>query len=94
LTFDQVDIISFNDQQGNNFSVRDRKDIEKFETIQTIETAEGMDLDEVISRIENFGDGSEDLSAQVVDHNIVKLAESNFDLAKIKKLNLPTIENE
>ncbi len=92
MRFNNVEIITFNNQNGNSFPVRDTKPIQIFEAGLNLKVEKGMELDEVISRSTIFGDDNEDLSWAVVDHNVVKFMEADFDLSRIKKINIPLVE--
>ncbi len=84
--------VSFTDINGNQFPV---KEIREFQTLQvgvTIPIEAGTQLDEFISRQDFYGDDAEDLTFALFDANRVALTENNFDLSKIKKLDVPLVE--
>lgn len=91
MTFDDVEIISFNDEAGNQYSVRNKKDIDAYETGVEIDVIAGTEIDEVASRPEHYGNNGEDLSYAIFEANIEALTESGFDVGKIKKLKVPVL---
>jgi hypothetical protein len=91
LTLDQVGIISFNDENGVTYPVRDKKDIDTWQTGLTIDIHQGEDIDEIASRQEYFGNGSEDLSYAIIEANIESMVEQGFDVGKLKKIIIPVI---
>ena len=88
-----MDIIQFNDEIGNVFPVRDKKDIDAYELAQTVKVQAGMDVDEVISRPEFYGVGGEEMSYAVIEMNSEKLAEVDFDISRLKTLDIPIISS-
>lgn len=94
MNFDRVEILSFNDERGVQFPVRDIKPIDEYETGIIVEIPRGSFVDEVISRQQYYGNGTEDLSYQIVEHNKVKFAEANFDMSKIRKIDIPIIKED
>lgn len=93
MIFDDVAIISFNDELGNTFPVRDKKDIGTYQTATIIDNIQGSMLDDIASRQEIYGDGSEDLSYILFEANIIDIVENDFDEGKLKKLIIPIIQD-
>ena len=93
MNFDQVPIISFNDELGNTFAVRDKKDIDSYVTDSIIDNINGTFLDDLASRQEIFGDGAEDLSTAIFEANIEAIVEAGLDEGKVKKLIIPVIQD-
>jgi hypothetical protein len=94
LNFDNVNIISFNDENGNVYPVRDIKEIGKFQTGMLVDIQKESAIDEIISRKEFYGDGAEDLSYQVVEQNVVAIVEAKFDIGKLKKIDIPVVTED
>lgn len=94
MRFDNVDIISFNDEGGNIFPVRDIKEIEEYQSGMDLDLVEGSDMDEIVSRPDVYGDDAEDLSYQAIEHNIVAIADARFDLDNLKKINIPIVSED
>ena len=90
-TFDDVDIISFNDENGVTYPIRDKKDIDTWATGVIIDVHQGNDLDEIATRPEYFGEGSEDMSYAIVEANAVAMAEQEFNIGSMKKMIIPII---
>lgn len=84
-----VDTVIFTDHNGNQFPVKDIREIPTEQTEFEVDVTEGDLLDEVASRKEVFGDFGEVQSYRIFDLNIVKLTEVNFDMTKIKSLKVP-----
>jgi len=89
MRYVDVDTLAFNDKNGNQYSVKDIRPMKKLNTGDTIKVEEDMEIDEVVSRPEYYGNDAEGLSYLVVDHNAEKLVENNFDISKLKKLKIP-----
>jgi len=94
LNFDRVDIISFEDENSVSFPVRDIKPLGDYQTGIFVDVLEGAFLDDIISRTIYYGDGSEDLSYQIVEHNKVAFAEALFNLDKIKNIDIPIVNED
>lgn len=94
MTFDNVAIITYNDENGNLYPVRDIKPIGTYQTGIIVDVPRKTDMDEIVSRKEYYGDNTEDLSYLVVEQNVVKLVEANFDLGAVKKIDIPIVESE
>lgn len=94
MTFDNVGIISFNDEDGNLYAVRDIKPMGTYQTGMIVDVPQKTDMDEIVSRKEYYGDDTEDLSYMVVEQNIVELTEANFELGAVKKIDIPIVESE
>ena len=84
--YNNIDTITFTDINGNEFPVKDVREISEQTVSFEIEKREDDLLDEVASRREVYGDFGELQSWRIFDLNIVKLTEVNFDLTKIKRL--------
>jgi hypothetical protein len=83
--------IVFTDVNGNSWNVKDIRPITVFTPGVDVALEQGTLIDELISRREYYGKNTEDLTWAVVDNNIEALAEANFDLTLINKLNLPVV---
>jgi hypothetical protein len=94
LNFDNVPIISFNDENGTVFPVRDIKPFADLQSGKIIEVNSKMDLDELASRKEIYGDDTEGLTYLIVEKNAEILIENDFDLNRVKKLDIPIVESE
>lgn len=87
--YNDVDTISFEDVNGNQFPVKDIREISSQTLAFEVDVKQEDLLDEVASRRETFGDFGEVQSWRIFDLNIVKLTEANFDMSKISRLKIP-----
>ena len=92
MRYNDIDTISFEDYKGDTFAIKDTRPISNLETGVIIKVEENMELDEVISRSEYYGEGAEDLTYTIFDHNIEKLAENGFNISGLKKIKIPVVE--
>lgn len=91
MRFNAVASISFTDINGNSYNVKDIRPVTTFQSGQYVEYIQGTIVSEIITRPEYYGKNTEDLAWAVVDANIEKLVENNFDFSKIRRLFLPVI---
>lgn len=87
--YNDVETISFENVNGNQFPVKDVREISTQTVAFEVDVKEGDLLDEVASRRETFGDFGEIQSWRIFDLNIIKLTEAGFDMAKINRLQIP-----
>jgi hypothetical protein len=93
LRYNNIETVTFTDPDGNKIAVKDTRPIQQLQTGVALKVEQGMELDEIMSRKEYYGDGSEDLAYALFDHNIIKLVEAKFDISKLKELNVPIVED-
>ena len=93
MRYNTVDDIVYTDKNGTNYTVKDRREIPEYETGLIIKNEKNLFLDELASRPEYFGDNSEDLMYVIVDHNVEKITENNFNLSMLKEIKIPILEN-
>ncbi len=60
-----------------------------FSMLDTVAVRASDRMDEIASHRQYYGDGAEGETYKVVEFNIAKLFENDFDLGKIKILNIP-----
>jgi len=92
VRFIKIDTISFTDRQGVQHAIKDIRPIPIYNTRLEINVEKGMFIDEVISDERFEGKGAEDLAYTIVDHNIIKMIESDFDLSRQVILRIPRVE--
>ena len=92
MRYNNIDTLAFNDTNGNEYSIKDIRPLTDLETGLIVTMEHGIFIDELSSRPAIYGDNAEDLSYLIVDHNAEKLVENDFDLSKLKKINIPIIE--
>jgi hypothetical protein len=89
MRYELVSEIVFTDINGVNRTIKDMREYEDQITLSFININEAKHIDEIATRPEFYGEGSEFESYKIVDKNIVKLFDTGFDLNKIKKLEIP-----
>lgn len=87
-----IPTITFIDINNIQHSIKDIRPIPSYSTGIEIKVEQDMFIDEVISRKDFYDNGAESLSYTVVDNNIEKMVENNFDISKMKKLKIPIID--
>ena len=92
MRYKDIDNIVFNDNYGNEYSVKDIRPIAEFLTGKEIKPLAGYKIDEIIVDEENYGPDSESMVYTVAEHNAEKLAEHNFDLGRLKKIKIPVVD--
>lgn len=92
MRYYSIDDIEFTTLEGETYIVKDMRRYPDYSTLSNYDIQKGEDIDEIISRQDFYGDNQESISYIVVDHNIVKLFESQFDLDKLRTLKIPVLE--
>jgi hypothetical protein len=92
MRFIGVPNIIFTDVNGVSYTIKDTRPVSVFKTGNIHKLQSGYDIDEIISRKEYYGDGAEDKSWAVVDHNLETITERDFDLTRLKEIRIPVIE--
>ena len=93
MRYNAIDTITFTDQDGNQFPVKDIRPLQELDTATSIKVEKGMKFDDVASRREIYGEGTEALSYVLLDHNAEKMVENDFDVSTLKELKIPVIED-
>lgn len=93
MRFIKINTISFTDAQGVQHAVKDIRPIPEYNTRLEIDVEKEMFLDEVISQERFEGKGAEDLAFAIVDHNVIKMVETDFDLSRQTTLRIPKVED-
>lgn len=91
MRYNDVPTIEFIDVDGRKYAVKDIRPIEELTTAIVINVTDGMMLDEVASRDGVFGEDQEGQTYKLLDHNVVKLTEQDFDLSKLAKIRIPNL---
>jgi hypothetical protein len=89
LRYLNIDTISFTDVNGISYPIKDIRPIPNYKTLTTIKTKGNDKVDEIISRETIYGNGREDQSYKIYDHNKVIFVDARFDMNKIKELKIP-----
>ncbi len=80
---------SFNDKDGNTFPVKPFREIPVEPVSLELPIIQGTLLDEVATRETVYGEFGEGEVFRIFDANVIKLAEADFDLTKLKALKVP-----
>jgi len=85
--------ITFTTKDGQKIPLKNFREIPIYNTSQTInDLPEKVELDEIATREEVFGNEAEFLAYFIFDHNIEKIMESKFDLSNLKEIKIPVTE--
>ena len=90
--YNNIDTITFTDKDGIEYPVKDLRPISEFETGVVIKPEKDLLVDDLVSRREYYGDNAEDISYVIVDHNVEKFVENDFEISKVKDLRIPIIQ--
>ena len=80
---------TFTDQNGNTVAIKNIKIIPSYSTQVSIPTDPNDTIDEIATRQSVYGDGMEMYAWKIFEANIIKLLEAQFDMSKIKSLDIP-----
>ena len=89
MRYEGVNTLSFTDHNGKTVSIKARREYPEYQKLDHIVTDKETMIDEVASRTNVYGDGGEDQSYKIVDYNILELFEKEFNMSKIKRLDIP-----
>jgi hypothetical protein len=93
MRYIEIDNIEFTNEDGNTFTIKDRRPIPNYTILTTIKKNNEELADEIAVRREVYGEFAETLSYRIHEANIVKLIENRFDFSKLKEIKIPTIED-
>lgn len=85
----EVEKVPFTWLDGHTYNIKDIKLIPEYEQAVMITLNEEDQLDEIASRPEIFGEGSESLTYLLFEANVVKLTEAKFNMNKLHELRIP-----
>ena len=89
MRYELVDTIPFTDINSKTTNIKDMREYEDQIIVATVNVNSSLFVDEIATREEFYGPESEFESYKIVDQNIIKLFESDFNLTKIKKMEIP-----
>jgi hypothetical protein len=89
LRYIQIDTISFTDVNGNSYAIKDMREIPDYVKMTTVDVKTSDKIDEIASRNMVYREGAEDQSFKIFDMNRVKLHETEYDLGRVKLLEIP-----
>lgn len=86
MRYIEIEEVTFTTQDGKDILVKEIREIPDYVPLSSYRMNKDDDVDEVISRRENYGDGAEDRAYALVEANKVKFDESNYEIDKIQGL--------
>ena len=86
----ELETISFTDRDGRTIGIKEIREIPVVIEAFKLDLNQGDELDEIASRDDIFGEGSEFEAYKIADANIAALVDADFDLNKLRKLIIPT----
>lgn len=89
MRYISVDTISFTTQEGNTYAVKDRREYPSYQKMDSVSVTSDDFIDEIASRYNVYGYDGEDQSFKIVDFNISKLFDNDFNLGKLENLDIP-----
>lgn len=94
MRYINTDTIDFTDVDNVTHKITDWREIPSYQTWKNINNiTEDVELDEIASRDEFFGDGAEYMNYALVEANLVKMMEADFNSKELKKIIVPVIED-
>lgn len=76
---------------GNQYEIKDMKQISSYGNTKDLQISENMLLDEICIKDTIYGDNNEDQSYIIFEANYLTLLENHFSLENIKKLKIPIV---
>jgi CRISPR/Cas system CMR-associated protein Cmr3 (group 5 of RAMP superfamily) len=87
----QTDDVSFPWMDGYTYNIKDIKTYPVYDQFVSIALKQNEHLDEIASRTEIFGVGSDALAYLLFEANVEKITENEFDLNKLRTLKIPVL---
>lgn len=89
MRYEQIGSVSFTDRNNRTVEIKDMREYPGYEILNSLKITSEDKFDEIASRPEVYGEDSEDESYKIVDFNRVELFDNDFDLSRIRRVNLP-----
>jgi hypothetical protein len=89
MRYTNIETITFTDIDGKSTAVKDMRLIPPQTIVKTISVIGSIELDEIASRKDIYGDGGENLSYKIFEANLLEIVERRFDLSRIRSLKIP-----
>lgn len=86
--FDVNDIV-FTDINGKSYSIKDMREYPTYTTWFKYDLQQGDSLEEIASSMGVYGSGQESEYYKIAEHNIKNLFDAQFDLSRLKSINIP-----
>lgn len=91
MRYQEIDPVNFTNQSGVTRRIKLRRPFEVLQNVSSIRVQGDATLDEMVSRNDMAGAGTEFLAYKLADHNIVDIAEANYDLSRLNNIRIPVI---
>lgn len=89
MRYIDIDTITFIDQNGFRFPVKDIRIIPDYSHLFTIKKQPHEDIDEIATRPDVYGALTEADSYKIWDHNKVSMVENRFDVTMMQEIRIP-----
>lgn len=89
MRYIDIETITFIDQNGVRYPVKDIRIIPTYAHIFTLKKQPTTDIDEIATSPDVYGALTEGDSFKIWDHNIVAFTEARFDISKVKEVRIP-----
>ena len=90
MRYVRIPNVVFTNRNGDSFEVKDRRPIEQNQVLAlSIDTKGEAFLDAIATRRDVYGENGTSRIYQIFDFNIVAIKEANFDLTRIRRLDIP-----
>ncbi len=89
MRYARVETVSFEAIDGNVYPVKELREIPTYAIGTIVERAARDDVDDTASRDEVFGGGGEGESYRLWEANAVEIADSGYDLTRVKSFKVP-----
>ena len=89
MRYETIENITFTNISGKSIEIKDIRPYPEYQLMVSLLIKAEDEIDEIASRKEIYGDSAEDQTYKIIDFNIVKLFENDFDLQKLTRLSIP-----
>lgn len=89
MRYELVGEIVFTDINSKNTTIKDMREYEDQIIVASVNILDSRFIDEIATKEEFYGEASEFETYKIVDQNIIKLFEAEFDITKLRKLDIP-----
>ena len=89
MRYASVPTVSFTDSNNVTRAVKEMREIPYYPSSSTVQLSAGDMLDEVYSRDQIAGEGSEGDSYKIHEANVVAIVEARFDYSILKSARVP-----
>lgn len=89
MRYIDIETITFIDQNGNRYPVKDIRIIPDYAHLFTIKKQPSDEIDEIATRFDVYGPLTESDSYKLWDHNKIAFTEARFDLSTVSEVRIP-----